>query len=167
MSTSPSQDLTKEALSRLLEYIPDARQEAPTKLIVKDIVHGPEIGESLKEQSHNLIRRHTRASLLLAAKQIRLKLDNTVENVPLALAIIHKIKSHLPEECGICKDIYVVPLRESPFRRNNYCHSCGQGSHDCNQEVDVFRAISDINNDYLKSARLRWLCSSCDVSLHW
>ena len=167
MSTSPSQDLTKEALSRLLEYIPDARQEAPTKLIVKDIVHGPEIGESLKEQYHNLIRRHTRASLLLAAKQIRLKLDNTVENVPLALAIIHKIKSHLPEECGICKDIYVVPLRESPFRRNNYCHSCGQGSHDCNQEVDVFRAISDINNDYLKSARLRWLCSSCDVSLHW
>ena len=27
--------------------------------------------------------------------------------------------------------------------------------------------MTDINNDYLKSARLRWLCSSCDVSLHW
>ena len=165
--TNITQDLTKEALLRILEHIPDARQEAPTKLIVKDIVHGPEVGESLKEQAHNLIRRHTRASLLLSAKQLKLKQDHTVENVPLSLAIIHKVKSHLPEECGVCKEIYVVPLKESPLRRNNYCHACGQGSHDCSQEVDIFRAMTDINNDYLKSARLRWLCSSCDVSLHW
>ena len=27
--------------------------------------------------------------------------------------------------------------------------------------------MTDINNDYLKSARLRWLCSSYDVYLHW
>ena len=165
MTTHTTQDLTKEALTKILEHIPDSRQEAPTKLIIKDIVHGPEVGESLKEQAHNLIRRHTRASLLLAAKQLKLKMDNTVENVPLALTIIHKVKSHLPEECGVCKDIYIVSLRESPHKRNNYCHSCGQGSHDCSQEVDTFRAMADINTDYLNSARLRWLCSSCDVSL--
>ena len=98
---------------------------------------------------------------------LKLKIDNTIENVPLSLAIIHKVKSHLPEECGVCKDIYIVPLRESPQKRNNYCHACGQGSHDCGQEVDIFRAIADINNDYLESAHLRWLCSSCDVSLQW
>ena len=47
MTTNITQDLTKEALTRILEHIPDTRQEAPTKLIVKDIVNGPEVGESL------------------------------------------------------------------------------------------------------------------------
>ena len=167
MASNAVQDITKEALTKMLEHIPNSRQGATTKLIIKDIVNGPEIGESLKEQAHNLIRRHTRASLLSAAKQLKLKIDNTTENVPLSLIIIHKVKSHLPEECGVCNDIYIVPLSESPHRRNNYCHACGQGSHDCSQEVDIFRAMADINHDYLKSARLRWLCSSCDVSLHW
>ena len=167
MTLNASQDLTKVALAKMLEYIPSPRQEAPTKRIIKDIVNGLEEGESLKEQAHNLIKRHTRASLLLAAKLLKLKIDNAIENVPLSLVIIHKVKSHLPEECGVCNDVYIVPLRESPQKRNNYCHACGQGSHDCSQEVDIFRAMADINHDYLESARLRWLCSSCDVSLHW
>ena len=165
--TNNTTDLSKEALNKILEHIPDPRQEAPSKLIIKDIVHGPEIGESLKEQAHNLIRRHTRASLLLAARQLKLKIENTIENVPLAVTIIHKVKSHLPEECRVCKEIYIVPVQEPSHRRNTYCHACGQGSHDCSQEVDVFRAIENINNDYLESAHLRWLCSRCDVSLHW
>ena len=102
MASATFQDLNKEALAAILDCIPDARQEAPTKLIIKGVVQGREVGESLTEHAHSLIRRHTRASLLLAAKQLKLKLKNTVENVPLALAIIHEIKSHLPEESGTC-----------------------------------------------------------------
>lgn len=167
MASALTNDLGKEALKSILDCIPDDRQEAPAKLIVKAVVRGPEIGESLREHANSLIKGHPRASLLLAAKQLKIRLSNKIENVPLALAIIHKTKSHLPEECGICKDIYVVPLSESTTRRNNYCHVCGQGSHDCSQEVDVYRAMTDINNDYLESACLRWLCPSCNVSLHW
>ena len=73
MASNAVQDITKEALTKMLEHIPNSRQGATTKLIIKDIVNGPEIGESLKEQAHNLIRRHTRASLLSAAKQLKIE----------------------------------------------------------------------------------------------
>ena len=80
MASAETYDLTKESIEGILNCIPDTPQKAPTKFIIKAVVFGREIGESLKEHAHSLIRRHTHASLLLAAKHLKLKLKNTVEN---------------------------------------------------------------------------------------
>ena len=47
---------------------------------------------------------------------------------PLVKAILKKIESLLPQNCGECKAPYITELSQTPLFS---CHSCGKPSHDC------------------------------------
>ena len=68
--------------------------------------------------------------------------------------IIHnRIITLLPKKCKTCQVDYNIPLNDVDREKRNYCFTCGQGSHICNQNK-----VNKINSDNLEPL---WLCSQC------
>ena len=71
----------------------------------------------------------------------------------LSRIIQNRIITLLPKKCNTCQDDYNIPLNDKDREKRNYCLTCGQGSHICNQNE-----VNKINSDNLEPL---WLCSQC------
>ena len=67
--------------------------------------------------------------------------------------IVAKIKSHLPQSCSDCKEVYTVELEVSPPFS---CFFCSSASHDCDAITKLHAVLPPVRTNGFV-----WLCGVC------